>query len=844
MQVGSYTLKDRLGAGSMGIVFRALNPSQNPVAVKMIGSVAQVEATVYAGHQVKNAPALDVSRRMMFVREARVAMGLNHRNIARVFDYGQHNGLLYIVMELLEGRSLDKVIRFRSAIPIEQKLSMIRQLCEALSYAHQQGIIHRDIKAANCFVLRDLGLKVLDFGIAARMQEDGGTEALAGTYTHMAPELFAPVPHYTEQTDIWAAGITFYHLLTGALPFTGRSFLELVWNIKNSPYSPVPDVFPNVEELTRILDRCLDQDPARRFASAREFADALRIVEKNDGKPTTREVACVDPSGEPPSSGEEAAEARFAPVSSGLTVSVISRSPTRRSLGAAGRFVLYKEKVAPVVLIGSFFALSYAAFCIAGGDGFSSGPRFVWTLAGYASGFVVPAVLVLGVLLAGPVVREMIARIPECPRCGMALKHRNRVTTYASHLGSSRFAVSDCLAALKENLWEDAAKLLSMHGESSPPTFDRKSLYGPQRFHLDLYHCRCGHETALLNRESLVRKTWIPGDEIGRVHRSQGSTEIRVKPLLRAGAWINAIGRTLRPVTVPLPLSMLSVVVAAGMVITFYYYPQFPIILGWKNYRVPIVVQSNPPGSVCSVGSSTHDFTTPHTFRWDYVSDHEVSCVDVFYENGNIYKFAGLLPRSAKLFNDRSGHPVVPLHNFAIRADVSKDRWGRLTVNPITPVYTVKYVVAGKYDFVAEARDQLDAIEKKRAQEKAVQLTPVFGNGRYPAIRVTSIPPGLTVVVDGVRVVTPIIYIWELGSYHTLEVPVERQECCPGKRAGSRFYSAGRWDFGSKEQSNRVHINWSAIPFPSTYTARFQPEINPGTIQTAGEKTSGEQPRP
>jgi hypothetical protein len=833
MNIGSYTLADRLGAGSMGIVFRALDPSNNAVALKMIGSVAQINATVHAGRQIKNAPAMDETRRIMFIREARVAMGLNHPNIARVFDYGQDHGLLYIVMEFLEGRSLDKVIGFQSAIPIPQKLSIIRQLCEALSHAHKQGIIHRDIKAANCFVLRDLSLKVLDFGIAARMHEDGQAAALVGTHTHMAPELFAPVPHYTERTDIWAAGVTLYHLLTGKLPFDGRSFFELVWNIRNSPYAPIP----NAAELEGILSRCLHKDPASRFASAREFADALRALEPSKGEPKAREAAIVEPPGEAPASGEAAADEDSGAASIRQTVSVISRGFKGKPAGIGALFAVYKRRVVPAVLTGSVAALSYPIFYVLARGGPQSGLRTALTIAGYSSGLIVPALVILGVWMAIPVVWEKISNIPKCQRCRMALKHKSRVTTYSNTLDSYSLAVSDCLAALRENLWEDACKLLSMHGESAPPTFDRKTLYPPRRLQLDFYHCQCGDETALLIAEYPVGRTWIQGEKFEGAYRSHGSSEIEPTFRQRAERWFKAVESILPPITAPLPPWLACMVTAAGLLIASYYYPQFPILTGADGYRVPIVVQSDPPGPVCSVGFPARDFATPHTFRWNYASDHEISCVDMFYGNGGtIYKFAGLLPRPASQPNDRSGRPPI-LHDFAIRVDVWRDRWGSVTMNPIIPAYTVQYALAGKYDFVADARASLEAAEKMRAREKAAKLTPVFGNGRYPTIRVTSIPRGLTVLVDGVRVVTPIIYVWELGSYHTLEVPNEQQECCPDRRTGSRFYSGGKWDFGSKENIHRVHINWSAIPFPTTYTAKFTPTSTPEGDQM-GKKTS------
>src|SRR5271166_1806836 len=116
MKIGNYVLTHRLGAGGMGTVYRALDTFGKPVALKFIGSQIVIDATIHAGGVVHKQPALDMDRRMGLVREARLAMGLSHPSIARVFDYGTHEGLLYIVMEFLVGRSLDKLIPLRVAI--------------------------------------------------------------------------------------------------------------------------------------------------------------------------------------------------------------------------------------------------------------------------------------------------------------------------------------------------------------------------------------------------------------------------------------------------------------------------------------------------------------------------------------------------------------------------------------------------------------------------------------------------------------------------------------------------------------------------------------------------------
>ncbi len=156
MQIGNYTVIRPLGGGGMGVVFRVADQAGHPFAIKMIGSRSVIQATLHIDKALQNTAALDFTNvRMQFVREARLAMDLNHPNIVKTFDYGQQGGLLYIVAEYLRGRSLDKVIPIHGAVPLSAKVRIIRQICDALDYAHRQGVMHRDIKPANTFVLQD-----------------------------------------------------------------------------------------------------------------------------------------------------------------------------------------------------------------------------------------------------------------------------------------------------------------------------------------------------------------------------------------------------------------------------------------------------------------------------------------------------------------------------------------------------------------------------------------------------------------------------------------------------------------------------------------------------------------
>jgi serine/threonine protein kinase len=279
VRIGKYDVLYELGAGGMGVVFKAFDShAGRTVAIKMIGGRGDIVASLRPARRGARPPGLDPDRRIALVREAREVSKLHHPNIIEVLDYGQHYGLLYIVMEYLEGRSLDRIIASRAAIPLGAKLSIIIQLCDALAYAHSQGLIHRDVKPPNTFVLTDGRVKVLDFGLAARSPALPALRGVVGTPHYMAPELFCGA-RYDARVDIWAAGVTLYQLLTGTLPFAGSYGASLLQSIMNNPVAPLDLSIPHFSELNTILGRALAKNPGQRYASADAFSLDLRGLE-------------------------------------------------------------------------------------------------------------------------------------------------------------------------------------------------------------------------------------------------------------------------------------------------------------------------------------------------------------------------------------------------------------------------------------------------------------------------------------------------------------------------------------------------------------------------------------
>jgi serine/threonine protein kinase len=174
MNIGPYTLVHEIGRGGMGVVFKAIDPlSGQAVAIKLIKPT---------GTGILRA-------RTALVREAGATASLQHPNIVSVYDLGQHEGNLYIVMEYLSGASAEILIQQRSPIGLHQKLQIVIQLCDALDHAHGRGVVHFDVKPANIFILRDGTVKVLDFGVAAIAQiSDPKAPRFIGTIPYMSPE--------------------------------------------------------------------------------------------------------------------------------------------------------------------------------------------------------------------------------------------------------------------------------------------------------------------------------------------------------------------------------------------------------------------------------------------------------------------------------------------------------------------------------------------------------------------------------------------------------------------------------------------------------------------------------
>jgi serine/threonine-protein kinase len=214
-----------------------------------------------------------------FLREARAAVQLRGEHIARVLDVGAFDtGTPYMVLEYLEGIDLDRFPR--DQLTIESLVDLTLQACEALAEAHALGIVHRDIKPSNFFIIRDPGgtlfLKLLDFGISKTPGATGKlteSRVMLGTPPYMSPEQVRASRKVDARSDIWSLGVVLYELIEGRLPFEADAFSATILRIVNDPPSKLTARLP--AGLDRIILRCLEKKPERRFQSTAELAAAL-----------------------------------------------------------------------------------------------------------------------------------------------------------------------------------------------------------------------------------------------------------------------------------------------------------------------------------------------------------------------------------------------------------------------------------------------------------------------------------------------------------------------------------------------------------------------------------------
>src|SRR5947208_1598541 len=229
-----------------------------------------------------------------FRREAKNAAGLSHPNIVNIYDRGEAEGTYYIAMEYLEGRTLKQLLVAHGPTPIPIALEYTRQVLAALGFAHRHGIVHRDIKPHNVVVGPDGRLKVTDFGIArsgtSQMTEAG---SIIGTAQYLSPEQARGSP-VDQRSDVYSVGIVLYEMLTGSVPFTGDTPLEIAMKHLSAVPEPPSAKRPEVpRSLDLVVLRALAKNPEDRFGSADEMDDDLARVARGLGVSSETEEAAT-----------------------------------------------------------------------------------------------------------------------------------------------------------------------------------------------------------------------------------------------------------------------------------------------------------------------------------------------------------------------------------------------------------------------------------------------------------------------------------------------------------------------------------------------------------------------
>src|SRR3989304_10288310 len=264
--VAHYKIQEKLGEGGMGVVYKAQDTKLDRlVALKFL----------------PQSVASDSVERERFIHEAKAASALNHPNITTIYEIGEHDSQLFIAMELVEGETL-KQTAARNSLRLEKVIDIGVQICDALSSAHEKGIIHRDIKSDNIALTPKRLVKIMDFGLAklkgaSKLTRTGST---VGTAAYMSPEQ-AQGTEVDHRTDIFSFGVVFYELITGKLPFTGEHQAAIIYSICNEEPEPLARFRSGVpESLQRVADKVLAKAADERYQHLADLSADLKRIRR------------------------------------------------------------------------------------------------------------------------------------------------------------------------------------------------------------------------------------------------------------------------------------------------------------------------------------------------------------------------------------------------------------------------------------------------------------------------------------------------------------------------------------------------------------------------------------
>lgn len=267
--IGRYRILERVGRGGMGVLYRGIDPVlDREVAIKVMS------ADFTAGDD-----GPDEESRARFFREARAAAKLQHRNIVTIFEFAEEQGVPYIVMEFLRGRSLAARMRAEPLLTLDEKLDIVTELCTGLEFAHEHGVIHRDVKPANVWLLEDGTVKLLDFGIAkvstATFTRHG---EILGSASYMAPEQLSGGA-VDARADVFATSVALYELLAGRKPFESDSPTATLLKIMQEEPPSLQAIVPDLPQpLIAVVSKGLQKNPADRYQTAADLGSDLQLI--------------------------------------------------------------------------------------------------------------------------------------------------------------------------------------------------------------------------------------------------------------------------------------------------------------------------------------------------------------------------------------------------------------------------------------------------------------------------------------------------------------------------------------------------------------------------------------
>src|SRR5438094_4447590 len=263
-ELGDYELLEEIGRGAQGVVFRARQKSLNRTVALKVTSLGQWASK---------------ANQKRFRREAEAAASLDHPSIVPIYEVGEREGACYFSMKFVEGGQLDEVVR-RTLMSIRQAAELIAKVARTVHYAHEHGILHRDIKPGNILLDAKGEPLLTDFGLARLVEAEStitGTLEVLGTPSYMAPEqAVGETRKLTSATDVYGLGAVLYQLLTGQPPFAGGTTYETIRLLRDREPRPPRLLNPKIDrDLSTICLKCLEKEPKRRYSSADAFAEDL-----------------------------------------------------------------------------------------------------------------------------------------------------------------------------------------------------------------------------------------------------------------------------------------------------------------------------------------------------------------------------------------------------------------------------------------------------------------------------------------------------------------------------------------------------------------------------------------